>query len=114
MTILIAINDCCMPQIHRYETDDPVDAKNQFLRDWIAGDVSWDFFEYYGPSCAVSNPAFTPDFLESFLTEDDEYEIKDGVHVWTWWCITGIHGSDEHYVTAYVIPQVLDQVYDAF
>lgn len=112
MTILIAMNDYCPPQIHRYETDDPVEAKSQFLRDWIAGDVSWDFAEYHGPSCRVDNPAFTPEFLQEILDDDDESVIQNGVHVWTWWCIKGIHGSDEHYVSAYVIPQVLDQVYD--
>lgn len=112
MTILIAINDYCPPQIHRYETDDPVEAMSQFLRDWIAGDVSWDVSAYYGPNCTVDNPAFTPEFLESLLDDYDTYKVKNGVYIWTWWCITGIHGSDEHYVSAYVIPQVVDQVYE--
>ncbi|MEP6944601.1 MAG: hypothetical protein ABJA02_01700 [Acidobacteriota bacterium] len=112
MTVLIVSNDYFQTHILRYDTDDSHVAKNLFLSDWSEGRIEWDSFEYYGPGCSVENPAFTPDFVRGLMPFDEPYEVIEKVHVWTWWCITGIHGSDEHYVTGYFVNHVVDMIYD--
>lgn len=105
MFVVIAIAEAGESHIRRYETDNARDARNRFVQDWIDEKVQWEWWEYYGPNCTVDNPAFTPDFLrqEGFHNEPAPEEIE-GVTIYTWWCITGNHGSDEHFVTGYFIP----------
>lgn len=109
MTVVIASGDSYQTVIRRYDTDDPFVAKRLFLTDWAEGSIQWDYFEYFGPSCTVANPAFPPVLVSAFIDEDDPGpEITEGVHTWTWWHVTGIHGSDEHYVVAHFIAPVVD------
>jgi hypothetical protein len=93
--------------IRRYSTDDPATAIRLFTLDWIEGRVQWHYFEFFGPGCTVDNPAFTPEFLREHCLDEQRYReptIIEGVHVWDWYCCTGIHGSDEHLVTGYFVP----------
>jgi len=91
--------------IRRYNTPNPTEAKRQFIQDWIDGKVQWHWFEFHGPECTVEVPAFTPDFLrEHCLNDEFSFRVEEGVHIWEWYCCTGIHGSDEHIVTGYFIP----------
>jgi hypothetical protein len=94
--------------IRRYDTDDPHAAMQLFIHDWIAGRVVWEWWEFSGPHCTTEVPAFTPDFLREHCLNDCYNErITEGVHIWDWYCCTGIHGSDEHIVTGYFIPPTL-------
>ena len=98
-------------KIRRYDTDDPFEAKRLFIREWIEGKITWDHFEFYGPQCTVTVPAFSPEFLEDHCLSDESNEgtylgINEGVHVWEWLCITGIHGSDEHIVKGFFVPHL--------
>lgn len=91
--------------IRRYDTLDALEAKRRFIRDWINGDVEWKYFEFYGPNCSARVPAFSPEFLERACLDDKHsYRVESGVHIWEWYCCTGIHGSDEHIVSGYFVP----------
>lgn len=105
MVTAIVTYGCGETHIRRYDTDDPVQAKLSFIRDWINGEVQWRWFEFHGPECTVKVPAFTPEFLQDHCLDDEfSYRFESGVHIWEWECITGIHGSDEHIVTGYFVP----------
>ena len=105
MITVIAIAEGGEAHIRRYDTDDVRDARNRFVQDWIDGNVPWEWWEYHGPHCTVDTPAFTPEFLKEHGFDDEPSPEKtEGVTIYTWWCITGIHGSDEHFVTGYFIP----------
>lgn len=91
--------------IRRYQTDNPREARNKFVDEWIARTIVWEDFEFYGPNCSVENPAFTPDFLRQNGYEDEPAPVvENGVTIYEWFCATGPHGSDEHIVTGYFVP----------
>jgi hypothetical protein len=105
--MITAIVTCGSGETHirRYDTDDPAQAKRSFIEDWINGKVQWQYFEFDGPECDVAVPAFTPEFLQEECLDDYySYRIEEGVHIWEWYCCTGIHGSDEHLITGYFVP----------
>ena|SRR6266699_554093 len=105
MITAIVIDECGQVHIRRYDTDNPRDARNRFVNEWIAGGIVWEHFELYGPNCTVDNPAFTPAFLREHGYEDEPPPlVEQGVTVYQWFCATGPHGSDEHIVVAYFVP----------
>lgn len=104
MITAIVINEICEPQIRHYATDHPRVARDGFIQDWIEGKIVWEHSEFYGPNCTIENPAFSPAFLSKYGFEDEPPPLlENGVIVYTWTCITGGHGSDEHTVTGYFI-----------
>lgn len=104
MITVIANNDFYETVIKKYDVNLFWRARDLFVNDWISGVVGWNNVEYYGIGCEVENPAFTPDFLAKHGFDDDALpEFIEGVCVYQWNCITGIHGSDEHWVVGYFI-----------
>ena len=104
MFTVIAYSDAGETQIRRYAVDSFREAWELFMESWIAGEFTWEHFEYYGPNCTVENPAFTPEFLRRHdFGSDGDPIVEEGVIIYTWWCITGRHGSDEHFVTGYFV-----------
>jgi hypothetical protein len=104
MITVIANNDFYETIIKKYDVNEFPKARNLFVWDWINSVFSWNNFEYFGTGCKVENPAFTPEFLKQHGFDDEPSPIFiEGVCIYSWFCITGIHGSDEHYVTAYFI-----------
>ena len=105
MITLIAINENGETHIRRYSTDSTREARDLFVHEWINGGITWLWWEYYGPHCTVDNPAFTPTFLTENGFDDEPAPLEDeGVIIYSWFCATGIHGSDEHFVTGYFVP----------
>lgn len=105
MITAIVIDQSGQSHIRRYDTSDPREARNRFVEEWMRGAVVWEYFEFFGPNCRVENPAFTPQFLRSHGFEDEPPPIvEQGVTIYTWFCATGLHGSDEHVVTGYFVP----------
>ncbi len=39
-------------------------------------------------------PAFTPEFLQDCLNNEFSYRVEKGVHIWEWYCCTGIHADN--------------------
>ncbi len=105
MVTAIVTYDSGETHIRRYDMDDPIEAKRNFIWDWITGEVQWQWLEFYGSEYSVDVPAFTPEFLQEHCLNDEySYRVESGVHIWEWYCCTGIHGSDEHIVTGYFVP----------
>ncbi len=102
MITVIASNDFYETVIRRYDVDEYQQARNLFVLDWIGGVIGWNNFEYYGEGCEVDNPAFTPEFLKEHGFDDEPPpQFIEGVCIYQWDCVTGIHGSDEHWVIGY-------------
>jgi hypothetical protein len=105
MITAIVVDQCGQSQIRRYDTDNPRVARNRFVQEWIAGGIVWEHFEFFGPNCRVENPAFAPEFLQKHGFEDEIPPlVHEGVTIYTWKCVTGPHGSDEHIVLGYFVP----------
>jgi hypothetical protein len=105
MMTAILINEAAESHVRRYPVEDVRAARDCIMRDWIDGLIQWKHFEYYGKNCTVETPAFSPGFLQQHGYEDEPRPIvEDGVTIYTWFCATGPHGSDEHCVTGYFVP----------
>jgi hypothetical protein len=103
MITAIVIDGCMQAQIRRYETDSPLRARDLFVKDWIDEKIIWDHWEYAGPNCTATVPAFTPEFLCVSGKNEEDFHFEEGVLVHEWMCITGFHGSDEHIITGYFV-----------
>jgi hypothetical protein len=75
------------------------------MQEWSQCKIVWEEPEYFAPE-KDDQPAFTPEYVKNYRFEDDfrEYPVEEGVTIYDVWCITGIHGSDEHFVQLYCVP----------
>jgi hypothetical protein len=107
MITAIVINMSGEAQIRRYDTNNPREARDWFVQEWIDGRVIWKSWEFYGPNCTAKAPAFSPDFLQESGFGESLPELLPAsmlnVTVYQWCCITGPHGSDEHIVIGYFV-----------
>ena len=113
MYAIVALSSGSENVLRVYDVNTPQEARDQFVKDWLGGVVTWEYYEFWNPKRPVAEEAsltsgcvFTPEFIRGGGPEADieDYDEATGIATFEWWCITGIHGSDEHFVSAYCIP----------
>ena len=101
MITAIVTDGNAQPQIRRYDTDNPRQARDWFVQEWIDGGVVWEYFEFAGPNCTEERPIFSPDYLREHGFKEDPWEIKLNVFMYEWSCFN--NRGDRHTVRGHFV-----------